>query len=194
MNVTRLCEENKRSGPVTMAQNSTSHLHVLLLDDDAESRGAMKRELMEHGVQAVREADDPVEALSIMRLERIDVVVTERYLPFVRFLRSSRKSRESHVPIVMTSRRHRKADVLEARDAGINGFVAKPADPRQLVAEILKVAGENRLFIESEDYAGPDRRHWLDGDSVGDPVDESLGNDEGTPLLTEEEIKALLQP
>ena len=174
---------------MTMAQNATSHLYVLLLDDDAESRCAMKRELMKHGVQAVREADDPLEALSIMRLERIDVLVTERYLPFVRFLRSSRKSRESHVPIVMTSSRHRKADVLEARDAGINGFVAKPVDPRELVAEILRVAGENRLFIESEDYAGPDRRQWLDGDSVGD----SVGNDEGAPLLTEEEIKALLQ-
>jgi two-component system chemotaxis response regulator CheY len=48
--------------------------------------------------------------------------------------------------------------VAGARDAGANVVVKKPLSPRTLFDHIVWVARVNRPFIETADYAGPDRR------------------------------------
>ena len=117
-------------GMETVSDRDIRNLHILVLDDDADDREGMKRCLRQLGVTRVREADDPVSALEFMQSRRVDVLITERYLPFVRFLRTSRKSPASSVPIVMVSDRGRKADIHEAQDAGIDEFVRQASGRR----------------------------------------------------------------
>ena len=176
-------------GMETVSDRDIRNLHILVLDDDADDREGMKRCLRQLGVTRVREADDPVSALEFMQSRRVDVLITERYLPFVRFLRTSRKSPASSVPIVMVSDRGRKADIHEAQDAGIDEFVAKPVVAETLLERLLEAVRRSRPFVESEAYMGPDRRR--ESAKIGDRAD---GQEvDAATALTEEEIAALLK-
>ena len=48
--------------------------------------------------------------------------------------------------------------VREARDAGANGFLAKPISVDVLRKRLTATLAENREFIRSNGYTGPDRR------------------------------------
>ncbi|MDH5749350.1 MAG: response regulator, partial [Rhodospirillales bacterium] len=48
--------------------------------------------------------------------------------------------------------------VKEARDAGINDFLAKPISASSLMSRITSVLGAPQSYIQTKDYFGPDRR------------------------------------
>ena len=174
----------------TMPAPDIGDLRILILDDDADDRARIRDGLVGLGIADVRVADDPLAALDAMRARTVDVLVTERYLSFVRFLRADRKRPASHVPIVMVSVRGRQADVDEARNAGVDEFLAKPVDARRLLDRIVAAVARGRPFVESEAYVGPDRRcaePGLDGAPESGPAG---GLD---TRLTEAEIAALLE-
>jgi two-component system, chemotaxis family, chemotaxis protein CheY len=174
----------------TMPDPNIRDLRVLILDDDADDRARIRDDLVDLGIADVAVADDPLAALDAMRARTVDVLVTERYLSFVRFLRTSRKRPSSHLPILMVSFRNRQADIHEARDAGVDDFLAKPVDTHRLLDRIVAAVGRNLPFVECEAYVGPDRRRvettfegLPDSDPVGDP----------DTRLTEAEIAVLLE-
>ena len=82
----------------------------------------------------------------------------------------------------MVSVRGRQADVHEARNAGVDEFLAKPVDARRLLDRIVAAVARSRPFVESEAYVGPDRRRAEPG------LDSGLDT-----RLTEAEIAALLE-
>lgn len=187
MNVTRLGA--MRRGPRVESRRTArnaSVLSVLLLDDDRERRSARAHDLERAGIGRVREAGDPMQALDVLRSEAIDAVVTTGFLPFARFLRSSPISREAHIPMVMVSGHGRIADIAAAREAGIDDILVSPLEVPDLVHHIVKAVFEQRPFVKTETYSGPDRRAAQD--AAG-----GLGAEPATtPLLSQAEIKALL--
>ena len=52
--------------------------------------------------------------------------------------------------------------VHEARDAGVNEFMAKPLTARGVLERLALVIDHPRPFIRSDDYFGPDRRRRTD--------------------------------
>ena len=50
----------------------------------------------------------------------------------------------------------------EARDAGVNEFMAKPLTARGVLERLALVIDHPRPFIRSDDYFGPDRRRRTD--------------------------------
>ena len=163
--------------------------HILLLDNDAEDRQIIKQELEALGLENISEADDPIAALDIMHVKPVDLLITERFLPFVWFLRTSRKRPAAYIPIIMLCAQHREADIHEATDAGVNRFVAKPVQPAELLAHICRALEEPHPFVESDDYVGPDRRHR------GVIIDRrtTSENKSADMELTPEEIATLLE-
>ena len=130
----------------TMPDPDIGDLRILILDDNANDRARIRDGLVDLGIADVRMANDPLAALDAMRARAVDVLVTERYLSFVRFLRTDRKRPASHVPIVMVSFHSRQADVHEARDAGVDEFLAKPVDAPRLLDRIVAAVGRSRPF------------------------------------------------
>jgi DNA-binding response OmpR family regulator len=57
--------------------------------------------------------------------------------------------------------------VVEARDAGVNEFVAKPVTARTLLDRIVATIYRPRAFVRTKDYFGPDRRRRADPDYAG---------------------------
>ena len=78
--------------------------------------------------------------------------------------------------------------VIEARDAGVTEFLAKPISPKSLYTRVHSIVTRPREFVRTKSYFGPDRRrHDLDFTGENrrqeDAELEGLSNAEVSQLL-----------
>jgi len=148
-------------------------LKILLVDDNHHMRVLIGEILRAIGVGGVYEASDGAEALTIMRQQAIDIVMTDLAMEpldgidFVRLLRNSPDSPNQMCPVVMITGHSTQKRVREARDAGVTEFLAKPVTARGVIDRITQVIEFPRSFIRTEDYFGPDRRRRIDPHFAG---------------------------
>ncbi len=139
-------------------------LKVMLVEDNQHMRILLIEMLRAIGVRHIHEARDGAEALATMRSTYIDVVLTDLSMSgldgveFVNLLRRSPDSPNPFCPIVMITGHSTERRVREARDAGVNEFLAKPITARGLVHRLTLLIENPRPFIRTADYFGPDRR------------------------------------
>ena len=112
---------------------------VLIVEDDAETRAALARELMARGYR-VELAGDGREALARWAARRPDLVLLDLGLPdfdggaIIRRIR-----REAATPIVILSGRYEERAKVEALEHGADDYVTKPFGVDELNAR-LRVA------------------------------------------------------
>jgi CheY-like chemotaxis protein len=106
----------------------------------------------------VSEAADPISALEVMHTQTVDVLITEQYMPFVRFLRTSAKRPAAYIPIIMVSKKISISERHDAIDAGVNRVISKPTIAKNLFLQITLALEDPPPFVESTAYVGPDRR------------------------------------
>ncbi len=155
-------------------------LSILVAEDDAYMRAALVAMLEAFGAQAIHQAGDGETALTLFREERPDIVLLDWEMPALdglavtRLMRDRETSPDPFVPILMISAHAERARVLVARDAGISDYLVKPVMPRVLYDKLLGLAVDQRPFVASPGYFGPQRpdtaaaRRRGDGDSDGD--------------------------
>jgi CheY-like chemotaxis protein len=135
-------------------------LHLLLFDEDPQYAHILREELLAVGIVDVFNVHSPEEALQSVQQQRIDVLVSELYVPFFRFIRTSPKSPNTRLPIVVVTARADYEHVSAARDAGVNALVVKPVSASDLRDHILDALDKlHHPFVECDAYTGPDRRH-----------------------------------
>ena len=137
---------------------------VLVVDDNHYMRVIVSTMLRSIGVSQIREASDGVEALEIVRDWRPDIIIADLMMEHLdgiemtRLLRSGTDSPHPYVPIIMMTGHTDRRRVLEARDAGVNEVVAKPLTARALIDRLRNVINNERGWVKSTAYNGPDRR------------------------------------
>ena len=159
------------------------------MDDHAHDRQTLKRGLTDLGFEKISEAADPITALEIMHAQPVDILITERYIPFVKFLRTSEKQPAAYIPIIMVCEKGGAAEKQEAIDAGVNRVIIKPTTAKNLQLVIKHVLEEPQPFVESAAYIGPDRRR-LEIATMKDKTNTEVMPDFS---LTSEEIAVLLE-
>lgn len=143
-------------------------LKILLVDDNQHMRLLLAEILRAVGVHSIFEAGDGAEGLSTMRNFPIDIVMTDlSMLPmdgveFVRLLRTSPESPNPMVPVIMITGHSTMTRVNEARNAGVNEFLTKPLTARGVIERLHHAVENQRPFIQSSSYFGPDRRRRVD--------------------------------
>lgn len=143
-------------------------LKILLVDDNHHMRVLLAEILRAIGVKEIHEANDGAEGLQMMRNHDIDIIMTDLSMQpldgidFVRLLRNSPDSPSQLVPVIMITGHSTFARVHEARDAGVNEFLAKPLTARGVIERIHQVVENPRPFVRTDDYFGPDRRRRAD--------------------------------
>jgi len=148
-------------------------LRVLLVDDNHYMRVLLAEILRAIGVKDIYEANDGAEALQAMRNHPVDIVMTDLSMQpldgidFVRLLRNSPDSPNPMVPVIMITGHSTLARVAEARDAGVNEFLAKPLTARGVIERLAQVVEHPRSFVRTQDYFGPDRRRRADPNFTG---------------------------
>jgi two-component system KDP operon response regulator KdpE len=112
---------------------------VLIVEDDAETRAALVRELSLRGYQ-IDEAPDGRTALERWEARRPDVVLLDLGLPDMDGLEIIRRiRRDAATPIVILSGRYLEREKVEALERGADDYVTKPFGVDELNAR-LRVA------------------------------------------------------
>jgi two-component system, chemotaxis family, chemotaxis protein CheY len=148
-------------------------MKILLVDDNQHMRVLLTEILRAIGVREVFEAADGAEALQVMRVQPIDIVMTDLAMQpldgidFVRLVRNSQDSPNPMVPVIMITGHSTLRRVAEARDVGVTEFLSKPVTARGVIERINRVVEHPRSFVRTGDYFGPDRRRRDDPEYPG---------------------------
>jgi two-component system, chemotaxis family, chemotaxis protein CheY len=140
------------------------NVNVFVIDDNRHMRGLVKSILHALGVKEMGEAGDAAEAFTELQHFVADIIIVDWHmepldgLDFVRLIRTAKDSPNPYIPIIMLTAYTEYRRVAEARDAGVNEFLAKPISPRDLYMRIASIIDNPRRFIRTKAYFGPDRR------------------------------------
>ncbi|MBL6933268.1 MAG: response regulator [Rhodospirillales bacterium] len=139
-------------------------LNFLVVDDNRHMRLIVKSILYSFGVRSVVEAEDGADAFRELRTYSADIVICDWKMEpldgidFTRMVRTASDSPNPFVPIVMLTGNTEQRRVVEARDAGVTEFLAKPISAKSLYSRIAGIIEHPRPFIRAKHYFGPDRR------------------------------------
>ncbi len=143
---------------------SLSEIQVLVVDDNQQMRFLTRALLRAAGVYRVAEAGGAMEAFDLMHRFPVDLILADwRMQPvdglaFTRMVRCAEDSPNAYVPILMMTAHTEMSRVAAARDAGVNGFLRKPISARVMFERMSAALLDNRAFVRTETYVGPDRR------------------------------------
>lgn len=112
---------------------------ILMIEDDLELAEILTEFLEQYDFTVVTE-DDPFKALSILKLEKFDLVILDLTLPGMDGLEVCEAIRaRQNVPIIISSARSDVTDKINALELGADDYLPKPYDPRELEARIHSV-------------------------------------------------------
>jgi len=149
-------------------------LKVLIVEDNQHMRALLRGLLNSLGIREVQEAAHGGAGLDILREKKCDLVLSDLAmkpmdgLEFARELRTSDKSPNPFIPIIMITGHTERHRVEAARDAGVTEFLAKPITAQSLFTRLAEIVERPRAFVRCEGYFGPDRRR-KNLDSFGGP-------------------------
>ncbi len=118
-------------------------LRTLIVDDSSVMRKIVARALQQGGVSIgeILEAGNGVEALDILRRQRVDLVLSDINMPvmdgleFVRQLQSVDSAKG--IPVVMITTEGSESHVMQAISCGARGYIRKPFTPDQMKQHVL---------------------------------------------------------
>ena len=120
----------------------TSRTAALLIDDDARLGSLVTEYLGKHEID-VGVAGDGERGLAALRRGRFDVVVLDVMLPGADGFETCRRIRATPefaaIPIVMLTARGDDVDKIVGLELGADDYLAKPFNPRELLARIRAV-------------------------------------------------------
>ncbi|WCE05952.1 response regulator [Pseudoxanthomonas sp. JBR18] len=128
---------------------------ILIVDDDLELRDMLRRYLTEHGfeVQALASASKLDERL---RREPYDALVLDLMMPGEDGLSVLRRLRAegSTLPILMLTARGASVDRIVGLEMGADDYLAKPFDPRELIARLKSALRRQSMSAGEGHWAG----------------------------------------
>src|SRR5215469_548874 len=132
------------------------HGSVLVVDDEAALRKALRTSLMASGF-AVEEASNGEEALGTVRTQPFDLILLDINMPGISGIEACRRIRgiSPRSGIVMVTVRDLEDDKVRALEAGADDYVTKPFKLRELTARLKAVLRRTRV----QDAAEPEILH-----------------------------------
>lgn len=155
---------DREAGGKAVAGFDERNLNVLIVEDNLHFRTLVRTILETLGVPNIEEARDGAEAIDVLKNFPADLAILDWKMDgvdgieFVRRIRRHEDSSNRYLPIVMVTGYTEDSLVREARDAGVNDFLAKPISAKSLLSRIVGLLDDQRPYIETEAYFGPDRR------------------------------------
>jgi len=118
--------------------------HVLVVDDDQRIRDLLARFLSENGFR-VTPAGDAAAARAAMRGLSFDLVILDVMMPGQSGLAFARELRQQlPVPICMLTARSDPDHRIEGLETGVDDYVAKPFEPRELLLRLRNILRRGR--------------------------------------------------
>jgi two-component system chemotaxis response regulator CheY len=119
------------------------NLRILVVDDYSTMRRIVKNLLSDLGYTNVTEADDGRSAWPMLQNGDFDFVVTDWNMPGmtgIDLLKAIRgDARLSKLPVLMVTAEAQRDQIIEAAQAGVNGYIIKPFTAATLKEKIDKI-------------------------------------------------------
>jgi two-component system chemotaxis response regulator CheY len=139
-------------------------LKILVVDDNAHMRKLVCTILQAFGVSQIFEADSGERAWVVLKEVNPDICVVDWVMEgmsgpdLVRMIRTDPLSPNPFVPVLMLTGYTHIDQVRQARDSGINEFIAKPVSVKTMMQRLTAVIEHPRPFVRTKSYFGPCRR------------------------------------
>jgi two-component system, chemotaxis family, chemotaxis protein CheY len=118
-------------------------MKILIVDDFSTMRRIIKNLLRDLGFTNTQEADDGVTALPMLRNGEFDFLVTDWNMPGMTGIDLLKQVRSDpklvSLPVLMVTAEAKRDQIIEAAQAGVNGYVVKPFTAQVLKEKIDKI-------------------------------------------------------
>lgn len=140
---------------------------VLVADADIMGQNIVVQILSGFGARNIVRCEDIEELKRQVTVANFELIIidpssfgAEGY-EVIGWIRRTLAAPNKHAPVLVATGHTAQNRVGQLRDAGANFIVSKPMSPAILLDRILWMSREKRPYIETDNYAGPDRR-WHD--------------------------------
>lgn len=118
-------------------------MKILIVDDFSTMRRIIKNLLRDLGFTNTVEADDGLTAIPILNAGGVDFLVTDWNMPGMQGIDLLRHVRAdanlSGMPVLMVTAEQKREQIIEAAQAGVNGYIIKPFTAATLKEKIDKI-------------------------------------------------------
>lgn len=119
------------------------NIRILIVDDFSTMRRIVKNLLSDLGFNNTVEAEDGNSALTVLRQDAVELVVTDWNMPgmtgidLLRAIRADPKFRA--LPVLMVTAEAKREQIIEAAQNGVNGYIIKPFTAQTLEEKLGKI-------------------------------------------------------
>jgi two-component system, chemotaxis family, chemotaxis protein CheY len=123
-------------------------MKFLVVDDFSTMRRIIKNLLHDLGYPNVSEADDGKTALPMLQAGDFDFLITDWNMPgmpgldLIKAVRADTKL--AKMPVLMLTAEAKREQIIEAAQAGVNGYVIKPFTAETLKEKLDKILGPGK--------------------------------------------------
>jgi len=118
-------------------------MKILIVDDFSTMRRIIKNLLRDLGFTNCHEADDGNTALPMLQAGNFEFLVTDWNMPGMQgidLLKAVRADdRLKTLPVLMVTAEAKREQIIEAAQAGVNGYIVKPFTAQTLKEKIDKI-------------------------------------------------------
>lgn len=118
-------------------------IKILIVDDFATMRRIIKNLLRDLGFENTDEAEDGAKALPKLQNGDYKFVITDWNMPAmpgIELLKAIRAdTRLQDLPVLMVTAEQRREQIVEAAEAGVNGYIVKPFTATMLKEKIERI-------------------------------------------------------
>lgn len=118
-------------------------MKILIVDDFSTMRRIIKNLLRDLGFNNTQEADDGKTGLPMLQAGGFDFLITDWNMPgmtgidLLKAVRADDKI--ASLPVLMVTAEAKKDQIVEAAQAGVNGYIVKPFTAQTLKEKIDKI-------------------------------------------------------
>jgi DNA-binding response OmpR family regulator len=148
-----------------MSVPSIKNYKILIADKDRELVGVLSNMLKNIGFSAPYVTSSGRDAIGALNKQSFDFLITEwnveqlNGIEVIKTIRMDPLSPCPTLPIIMLTGRAEQIDVITARDAGVNEYVAKPFSVKTVYSRLERIIMQPRNFVVTKKFVGPDRRN-----------------------------------
>jgi CheY-like chemotaxis protein/nitrogen-specific signal transduction histidine kinase len=145
-----------RSSPAATHEQSDAPLRILLVEDNAVNR-KLALALLERRGHRVLVAQNGRQALDILAESRVDLVLMDLQMPVMGGLEATAAIRAheqdvgGHLPVFAMTAHAMKGDRERCLEGGMDGYIAKPINRRELIDLVERVTVDVTHAREAED-------------------------------------------
>ncbi len=124
---------------------------ILMVEDDQEITALLEQYFPRYGLELLS-VTSPSVALNKLAIEQFDLVLLDLGLPEMDGLELCRIIKKEYpaIPVIISTARHDVGDKVIAFELGTDDYIAKPYDPRELVARVTATIKRYTHFSQQQ--------------------------------------------